>query len=355
MKIMSICGARPNFIKMSPVIREIERRGFNHVFVHTGQHYDRELSKIFLEELNLPKLDYHLDIRSGTHGEQTGKMLIEIEKTILKEEPDIVLVPGDTNTTLAGALAASKLHIPVGHVEAGLRSFNRRMPEEINRILTDHTSDYLFCPTKTAVNNLKIEGISDERIFLVGDTMVEACYQHLEIAKKKELKAPSDFMLLTCHRAENTDDQERLGNIARALMNLDYKIIFPVHPRTGKMLKRFNLWNKLLDSNVQLIKPVGYLEFLLLESKAKLILTDSGGVQKEGYLLKKPCVTLRDETEWVETVDVGCNVLVGTGVEKIVEGVDLMLNRKLDFSSELFGDRNASKKIIDNLSAKKSG
>jgi UDP-N-acetylglucosamine 2-epimerase len=267
MKIMSIVGARPNFIKMAPVIKEMGKRNLEHILVHTGQHYDTELSKIFMDELKLSQFEY-LDVGSGTHGYQTGKMLIELEKVMLRENPNVVLVPGDTNTTLAGALAAVKLHIPVAHIEAGLRSFDNRMPEEINRILTDHCSDFLFCPTETAVINLKKEGIENDKTFLVGDTMID---------------------------------------------------------------------------------PVGYLDSLMLISNAKLILTDSGGVQKEAFLLKVPCVTLRANTEWVETVELGANVLVGADKNKILNGVKLMLDMQPKDVKNPFGDGNASERIVDVL------
>ena len=324
MKIVSVIGARPNFIKCAPLSREI-RKEFDEVTIHTGQHYDYEMNKIFFKELNIPEPDYHLGVGSGSHGEQTGEMLKRIEEVLMKEVPDLVLVYGDTNSTLAGALAASKLHIKVGHIEAGLRSFDRRMPEEINRVLTDHCSDLLFCPTETAVRNLEVEGITNG-VYLTGDVMVDALNENIEIAEKRsrildemDLK-PEGYCLATVHRAENTDDFERLKSIADAFCEIE-NLVFPCHPRTEKCLREFGLWDELVES-VKVIKPVGYLDMLMLERNAKKILTDSGGVQKEAYILKVPCVTLRENTEWVETVEGGWNVLVGADKEKIVEMVN---------------------------------
>ena len=354
MKIMSVVGARPNFIKMAPVIKEIEKRNLEHILVHTGQHYDEELSKIFMDELRLPPFEY-LGVGSGTHGYQTGTMLIELENVMLRENPDVVLVPGDTNTTLAGALAAVKLHIPVAHIEAGLRSFDRRMPEEINRILTDHCSDFLLCPTETAVENLKNEGIVDKTIFLVGDTMVDACFQNLEIAKKgsevfEEHNIEQDYFFATVHRAENTDEKARLEHIVDAFVSMNTQIVFPVHPRTVKSLNELGLFKKLEHAgNVLMIDPVGYLDSLMLISKAELILTDSGGVQKEAFFLKVPCVTLRDNTEWVETIELGGNVLVGADKNKIMNGVKIMLDEQPKNVKNPFGDGKASERIVEIL------
>lgn len=351
---MTVVGARPNFIKMAPVIKEIEKRNLEHMLVHTGQHYDEEMSGIFLNELKLPQFEY-LDVGSGTHGYQTGKMLIELEKVMQRENPDVVLVPGDTNTTLAGALAAVKLRIPIAHIEAGLRSFDKRMPEETNRILTDHCSDFLFCPTETAVKNLNNEGIEDNKIFLVGDTMVDACFQNIEIAKKtsivfKKYDIEEDYFFATIHRAENTDDKTRLENIVNAFGFIETQIVFPAHPRTVKRLKEFGLFEKLKEAeNVLIIDPVGYLDSLLLISKAKLILTDSGGVQKEAFLLSVPCVTLRDNTEWIETIEHGGNILVGADKNKILKGVTLMLDEQPKSVKNPFGDGKASVRIVEIL------
>ena len=347
MKIASIVGARPNFIKCAPLSMEL-RKGFNEVLIHTGQHYDYEMNKVFFDELNIPEPDYHLGVGSGSHGEQTGVMLKRTEEVLINEAPDVVLVFGDTNTTLAGALAASKLHIKVGHVEAGLRSFDKKMPEEINRVLTDHCSDLLFCPTKTAVENLKREGISNG-VHLTGDVMVDALKENIEIAEKKarildELSLkPKKYYLATLHRAETTDNFERLKNIVDAFCEIE-NLILPCHPRTEKYLKQFNLWDK-LTKKIKVMKPVGYLDMLMLEKKAKKILTDSGGVQKEAYIFKMPCITLRENTEWVETVEDGWNVLTGASKDKIVE----MAN---DFEPkgkqrDVFGDGKASEKIVE--------
>jgi len=354
MKIMSIVGARPNFIKMFPLIKEITRQGIDHSLVHTGQHYDYEMSDVFFIELNI-KATTFLNVGSGLHGYQTGNMLIRLEKIMLEEKPDIVLVPGDTNTTLAGALAAAKLHIPVGHIEAGLRSFDRGMPEEINRILVDHCSDYLFCPTETAVKNLKNEGIKENRIFLVGDTMVEACDQCLEIAKREskifeKYNIPNKYFLATVHRAENTDNKSRLENIINAFINLDTKVVFPLHPRTAKKLHEYKLYEMLIGSeNILLTKPLGYLDFLILLSKAEVVITDSGGVQKEAFFFQKPCITLRETTEWKETIELGQNILVGTNKRMILEGIKHAQTCNLNHNNKLFGDGTTGKKIISIL------
>ena len=319
-KITSIVGARPNFIKCAPLSREI-RKEFNEVIIHTGQHYNYEMNKVFFEELNIPDPDYHLDVGSGSHGYQTGEMIKRIEEVLLKEEPDLVLVYGDTNSTIAGALAASKLHITVAHIESGLRSYDKSMPEEINRILTDHCSDILFCPTETSVDNLKREGVMNG-VYLTGDVMVDALKENIKIAEKKAMildemgLKPKEYYLATIHRAENTDDFERLENIVDAFCEIG-NLVFPCHPRTEKSLKGFGLWDRLVE-NTRVIRPVGYLDMLMLEKNARKVLTDSGGVQKEAYIFKVPCITLRDNTEWIETVEDGWNVLVGADEEKIV-------------------------------------
>ncbi|MCK4348601.1 MAG: UDP-N-acetylglucosamine 2-epimerase (non-hydrolyzing) [Thermoplasmatales archaeon] len=345
MKIVSIVGARPNFVKLAPVSKEL-RTEFEEVFVHTGQHYDYEMNKVFFDEMGIPEPDYHLDVGSGNHGEQTGEMLKRTEGVLMKESPDLVLVYGDTNSTLAGALAASKLHIKIGHIEAGLRSFDKRMPEEINRVLTDHCSDLLFCPTETSVKNLEKEGIKSE-VYLTGDVMVDALKGNIKSAEKKsrildELNLkPEEYYLATIHRAENTDDFNNLANIVDAFFEME-NLVFPCHPRTEKSLKQFDLWDK-LTRKVKVIKPVGYLDMLRLEKSAKKILTDSGGVQKEAYILKVPCITLRETTEWVETVEDGWNVLVGADKERIVKMVNEFEPNKNQ--REVFGDGNASKEI----------
>ena len=345
-KIVSIVGARPNFIKCAPLSREM-RTEFNEVIIHTGQHYDYEMNKVFFEELNIPDPDYHLDVGSGSHGYQTGEMIKRIEEVLLKEEPDLVLVYGDTNSTIAGALTASKLHITVAHIESGLRSYDKSMPEEINRILTDHCSDILFCPTETSVDNLKREGVMNG-VHLTGDVMVDALKENIKIAEKKErildeidLKS-KEYYLATIHRAENTDDFERLENIVDAFCEIG-NLVFPCHPRTEKSLKGFGLWDRLVK-NVRVVRPVGYLDMLMLERNAMKVLTDSGGVQKEAYIFKVPCITLRDNTEWVETVEDGWNVLVGADEEKIVrEANEFEPGNK---QRNVFGEGDASKKIV---------
>jgi UDP-N-acetylglucosamine 2-epimerase (non-hydrolysing) len=280
-------------------------------------------------------------------------MLMKLEDVIMKEMPDLVMIPGDTNTSLAGALASTKIRdVSTGHVESGLRSFDKTMPEEINRILIDHGSDLLFCPTETAVTNLINEGVSQDRIFLVGDTMVEACHRHLELAKKtgysEKYRTLKDHYLVTVHRAENTDSEKRLKGIIKALLDLDETVVFPIHPRTRKKLVELGLWDVINNvEKIQVMEPIGYLEFLFLLSNAKLMITDSGGVQKEAFLLKVPCVTLRDNTEWVETLSLKANILVGADKEKILSGIHSMLEAQIDFNSKPFGDDNAAKRIVD--------
>jgi UDP-N-acetylglucosamine 2-epimerase len=340
MKILTVVGARPQFIKLAPLSKTLREDGINEIIVHTGQHYDENMNDLFFKELEIPESDYNLGIGSGNHGEQTGKMLIEIEKIMLKENPDLVIVYGDTNSTLAGALAASKLHIKLAHVEAGLRSFNKRMPEEINRVLTDHVSDILFCPTQTAVDNLKNEGIT-KGVYLVGDAMFDALVHFSKISDMKSnilerlnIK-PKEYYLATIHRAENTDNYERLKNILTAFSKMNKIVVFPIHPRTRKMINYYGLGDLLENDNVKVIDPVGYLDMLKLEKSAKAILTDSGGIQKEAFWLKVPCITLRDETEWIETVNLGWNRLVGSNVEKILEAVrDLKFGVDVSFEND---------------------
>lgn len=326
MKVVSVVGARPQFVKCAPVSCEL-RKVVQEVLVHTGQHYDDSMSGVFFRELGLPEPDYHLAVGSGLHGQQTGEMLKKIEEVLLKEKPDVVLVYGDTNSTLAGALAAAKLHIPVAHVEAGLRSYNRRMPEEINRLMTDHLSALLLCPTETAVENLRQEGLT-KGVHLVGDVMYDALMDGVEIAKRTSTilnrlcVEPKRYVLATVHRAENTDDYQRLERIITALVQLaraGRKVIFPVHPRTQKLL---NAHSFEFNEDILLISPAPYLDMVLLESMASVILTDSGGIQKEAYWLQVPCLTLRDETEWKETVESGWNTLVGTDSQVIVQAAE---------------------------------
>ena len=327
MKVVTVIGARPQFIKAAPVCQALRAAGHTEYLVHTGQHYDYGMSQVFFDELGIPQPDVNLAIGSGSHGRQTGEMLIRLEEVLLAQRPDWVLVYGDTNSTLAGALAAVKLRIPAAHVEAGLRSFNREMPEEHNRVLTDHIADLLFCPTETAVDNLRHEGIV-RGVHLVGDTMydavlrfAEAAQQHSTILARLGLR-PKGYLLATVHRPYNTDDPANLRSILAAFAALEEPVIFPVHPRTRKKIAELGLASD--DgpaANPRLIEPVGYGDMLALEQNARLILTDSGGIQKEAYWLGVPCVTLRSETEWVETVAAGWNVVVGADRERIVAAV----------------------------------
>ncbi len=352
--IAIILGTRPEIIKMSPIIRECEERGTDYFILHTGQHYSYEMDRVFFEELELPQPRYNLDVGSGTHAEQTGKIMAGVEKVLMKEKPDVVLLQGDTNTVLAGALAATKLHIKVGHVEAGLRSYDRRMPEEINRVLTDHISDYLFAPTEKAKQNLLREGIDENKIFVTGNTIVDAVYQNLEIAERKvnvlrELGLkPKEYFLVTAHRQENVDVKERLKGILKGLelihKEFSMPVVFPIHPRTQRRIREFGL----SLNGIEVINPLGFLEFLQLEANARLVLTDSGGVQEETCILGVPCVTLRDNTERLETLEVGSNVLVGIKPERILEGVRTMFNRENSWENP-FGDGRAGERIIEVL------
>ena len=351
-----ILGTRPEIIKMSPIIREYERKGDDYFILHTGQHYSYSMDRIFFEQLHLPEAQYNLNVGSGLQGEQTGKMLGQIERVLIEEEPRAVLVQGDTNTVLAGALAAVKLHIPVGHVEAGLRSNDRRMPEEINRILADHASDYLFAPTEASRQNLVHEGIPDEKVFVCGNTVVDALFQNLSISEEtadplSELEVhPGGYFLVTAHRQENVDDARRLGNILKGLESIaaDYAmpLIYPMHPRTRKMMEQFGLQ----AGAIRCIDPIDYLSFLQLEKHAALILTDSGGVQEEACVLHTPCVTLRENTERPETVAVGANILVGTDPKAISEGVRTMMERERTWQNP-YGDGTAGKKIVEIVDA----
>jgi UDP-GlcNAc3NAcA epimerase len=322
-KIVSIVGARPQFIKAAAVSRKL-REYHQEILVHTGQHYDYEMSGIFFDGLQLPEADVSLGIGSGTHGAQTGAMLKAIEEVLLGHRPDYVLVYGDTNSTLAGALAASKLSVPIAHVEAGLRSFNRRMPEEINRVVADHLSSLLFCPSGTAVQNLAAEGIT-EHVHEVGDVMLDVLNwaKHRALAREDELLShfgikKQHYLLATIHRSENTDDVQRLGAILGAFNSIDEPIVFPVHPRTRKVMAEIGFRP---EAHLKLIDPVGYVDMVALTGSARRVLTDSGGLQKEAFWLSVPCLTLRNETEWVETVESGWNVLVGTKLSRLAEVV----------------------------------
>ena len=351
MKIAVILGTRPEIIKMSPVIREMERRNVSFFILHTGQHYSYKLDRVFFEQLELPEPKYNLEVGSGSHAKETAKILTRVEKVLCEENPDIVLVEGDTNSVLAGALTATKLRIKVGHVEAGLRSYDRNMPEEINRILTDHCSDYLFAPTDKAKQILLGEGIPEEKIFVTGNTIVDAVYQNLDIARDRGNiinylnLAPREYFLVTLHRQENVDDQTRFASILEGLDKVASKfhlpMVYPIHPRSLKMMNEFALDPK----NLRLVNPVDFLSFLLMESYAKLILTDSGGVQEESCILGVPCVTLRDNTERPETLEVGSNILAGATAEKILECSQMMLSRENTWRNP-FGDGKAGERIV---------
>ena len=352
MKIAIILGTRPEIIKLSVIIRICEEKKYNYFVIHTGQHYSYEMDKTFFKDLELPDVKYNLDVESGTHGEQTAKILERIEKVLIKEKPDVVLVQGDTNTVLAGGLAASKLGIKVGHVEAGLRSYDRNMPEETNRLLTDHISDYLFCPTQISRQTALKENIDNEKIFVTGNTIVDAVIEHKKIAEKKSnilqelFLIKEKYFLVTAHRQENVDIKDKLQNLISAFQKLNEKykipVIYPMHPRTKKMIKTFDIN---IPKNIKVIDPVGFLDFLMLESNAKLILTDSGGVQEESCILKIPCVTLRENTERPETLDVGSNILAGTDSEKIINSVEKMINIQRSWSNP-FGDGKTSELIL---------
>jgi UDP-GlcNAc3NAcA epimerase len=373
MKIVTVVGARPQFIKAGAVSRAIQefnqkKSRIREIWVHTGQHYDALMDKVFFEELKLPKPDHHLGVGSGSHAKQTGLMLERVERVLEKEKPEMVIVYGDTNSTLAGALAAAKLNIPVGHVEAGLRSYNQAMPEEINRLLTDHLSTFLFCPTDQAVQNLLKEGIKDGRTRIVknvGDVMYDSILYYSKMTEKKSsiikdldlcLSTPNSglrtqtYYLATLHRAENTDDPKKLKSILKALDEIgkNIPIVLPLHPRTKKRMGSYHFLSKF--KNIKFIEPVSYLDMLKLEKKAKAILTDSGGVQKEAYWLRVPCFTLREETEWVETIKSGWNVLTGTNAKRIVGEVGhLEKRRKHPKWNKLFGDGKAGEKIVQIL------
>jgi len=375
MKIITIVGARPQFIKSAAVSRAIAKfnvasqsaEHIKEIIIHTGQHFDKNMSDIFFEELEIPRPDYLLGIHGLSHGAMTGQMMEKIESVLLGEKPDVVLVYGDTNSTMAGALAAAKLHIPVAHVEAGLRSFNRYMPEEINRVVTDHVSTILFCPTETAVKNLRNEGFYDHVtskghvdtnspiVLNVGDVMYDSVLFYSNMAEKESGVLNNldiitgEYGLVTIHRAENTDDPERLANIFEGInvISGELKLIWPMHPRVKKYMHQLNFKND--DARLKIIDPVGYLDIVNLEKNAKIIFTDSGGIQKEAYFLQVPCITLRDETEWIETVECGANILTGASTEKMIEAFHRKGKQEWLTPGGLFGDGCASEKIIEIL------
>jgi len=355
MKILTIVGARPQFIKAAAVSRAVAKyEGVTEVIVHTGQHFDKNMSDVFFEEMHIPKPDHHLHINSLSHGAMTGRMLEGIEGVILEEKPDWVLVYGDTNSTLAGALAASKLHIPLAHVEAGLRSFNMKMPEEVNRILTDRISTVLFCPTSTAIKNLENEGFGklENEVVQVGDVMYDAALFYADKSRKPNFNVPEKFILTTCHRAENTDDPKKLANIINGLNEIhrDTPVILPLHPRTKNYIAKYGL-----KPEFQLVDPVGYLEMVYLLQNCSMVMTDSGGLQKEAFFFKKPCITLRDETEWVELIENKVNHLCHVANEgEIFSLFEKVKGEEVDFEINLYGKGDTSELIVKDLLERKS-
>ncbi len=364
MRIAIIVGTRPEIIKMSPIIRECQKKkqsnnnsSFDYFILHTGQHYSYNMDMVFFKQLNLPDAHYNLDVGSGSHARQTSRILVGIEKILLEERPDVVLIQGDTNTVLAGALAASKLHIKVGHVEAGLRSYDRTMPEEINRIIADHISDFCFVPTEQAKATLLSEGISSENIFITGNTIVDAVYHHIKLAKEKTniLETlhlqPNHFFLATAHRQENVDDKHRFEGILSSLTQLrevyNLPVVYPIHPRAKKMINQFDI----VTEGITFIEPVDFFSFLQLEQHARLILTDSGGVQEESCILQRPCITLRDNTERPETIAIGANMIGGTNPQTILKCVSRMMSINTPWINP-FGNGTSGKKIVNILEEK---
>lgn len=353
MKPLIVASTRPELIKLSPVMRELERREIKYKFITTGQHYDLRLFDSFVLDLRLRKPDYDIEIGSGSQAYQTAASMMELEKIFIKERPDVVIVEGDTNSVLSASLAAVKLHIPVAHVEAGLRSFDRTMPEEINRILADHCSEVLFPPTEVSALNLTSEGVPARKVFIVGNTIVDATLQNISLANDSILqKFPRDFLLLTLHRAENVDDSTVLKGIMKGIEALGRDVVFPVHPRTKKMLEKFGIERL---KNFFLTGPLGYLDFLALLKNARLVLTDSGGVQEEAIVLSTPCITLRTTTERPETVEAGGNIIAGVSTEKIIKTVGRVLKggelyEKMKNAKNPLGDGNSAERIVDILS-----
>ena len=349
MRLLTVVGARPQFIKAAVVSRAVhKRKNIEEIILHTGQHYDNNMSAVFFEEMNIPEPAYNLDIKEHSHGAMTAKMLDGIEKILLKEKPDLVLVYGDTNSTLAAALAASKLQIPVAHVEAGLRSHNMQMPEEINRILTDRVSNLLFCPTRQSVKNLKKEGFEKDfyRIYETGDVMLDAVKYYFKKSKAGILSKlnirQNNFILSTFHRAENTDDINNLEKIISALnqLNKEKEVIVPLHPRTAKFIHQHKI-----NTDFRIIKPLGYFDMLQLLSNCSIVITDSGGLQKEACFFKKFCVTLREQTEWTELIKNGYSILAGSNSKKILKYSQGLLSKPFPEMKELYGDGNAGEKI----------
>ena len=354
MKIVTVIGARPQFIKAAALSREFKKHSaIEEIIVHTGQHFDANMSEVFFEEMEIPKPTYNLEINSLSHGAMTGRMIEGIEEILIKEKPDLLLVYGDTNSTLAGALAAKKLHIKVAHVEAGLRSFNMEMPEEVNRILTDRISDYLFCPTDSAVNNLMNEGYAniETKVVRTGDVMQDAAMFYAQNSARKSNIVKEigleKFVLATLHRAENTDSKERLTQLVDGLNEIHETIcpvVIPLHPRTKAKLQQHGL-----NLKVKLIDPVGYFDMIELLKNCSLVITDSGGLQKEAFFFKKNCITMRDQTEWVELIENGVNVLVAANKEILIQEVKRMIDKPSNFEIDLYGNGHASEKIVKSM------
>jgi len=349
MKIASIIGTRPQFIKLAPLSKEL-RKYHKEIIIHTGQHYDKKMSGLFFKELNISQPDYNLEVGSGSHGQQTGEMIARIEKVLIKEKPDLVIVYGDTNSTLAGALAAAKLNIKVAHIEAGLREFDKSIPEEINKIVTDHSSNILFCPSNIGVKNLAKEGIS-ANVYNVGDITLDLAKRlsansilEKRILKKYNLKK-KDFCYMTMHREKNTGQKKRLSNIVSALENISKTIIFPMHPRTVKALKKYKLWSKINQiKSLKILPPIGYQESIMLIKNAEKTITDSGGVIKESYFLKTPAVIIDDTTEWTETIEDGWNIIAGADKNKIIKSVNKAVKSKRH--RKVYGHGKSAQKII---------
>jgi UDP-N-acetylglucosamine 2-epimerase (non-hydrolysing) len=352
MNILTVVGARPNFVKIAPLVRELSRRGISYDLVHTGQHYDEALSKSFFDQLNIPSPSLYLGVGSGTHGVQTGKMMMKLEEVLMDGHYDLVLVVGDVNSTLAAALAAVKLHIPVAHIESGYRSFDMRMPEEINRVLVDRVSQILFAPTENAVLNLINEGITRNRIFLVGNIMIETLINNMDKIEAAELPdIPEKYVVLTTHRAENTDDKEVLTEILAGVESCPLPVVFPIHPRTKEKLIAFGMWEGLVSSKtVMPIEPLPYLPFQRLIKGARAVLTDSGGVQEEALIYHVPCVTLRNNTERMVTLQVGANTLVGTDSAKIRAALQQALDSNTHaWPIPAYWDDGVSRRIVDTI------
>ncbi|MBU7044228.1 MAG: UDP-N-acetylglucosamine 2-epimerase (non-hydrolyzing) [Theionarchaea archaeon] len=351
MKIMSVVGARPNFVKIAPLIKRFSERDIDHILIHTGQHYDYDMSRVFFSDLDIPEPDMNLGVGSGTHAVQTGRIMAALEKVLLAQQPDLTMVVGDVNSTIAAALASVKLGIPVAHVEAGYRSFDMHMPEEINRVLVDRISQLLFAPTENAVLNLMNEGTKRESVHFVGNIMIEALLSHKEQADQSSVLSDlsleeKDYCLATVHRPQNVDDPTRLTSILEAFSQSPLPVIFPAHPRTKEAITRFGL-NSLLDSSITIITPLGYLDFIRLLSSAACVLTDSGGIQEEALILQVPCVTLRETTERVETIAAGANRLCSPQRDHILTSLEKALQSTGVFEIPLFWDERVSTRIVD--------